>query len=273
MNTWKRLARAVDEAEECFDAGELERACAILDEALERVDVEPFASDELDSWIDALRLRAELHAEFEEDDEAFACLDRVRGFDACDLASELLRARLHVARSEVNEAATVVDGFVDVPEELACEVLQLRGELAEHAGDTALADRLFAEAHALHPEGHVIPVRLDEDEVAQFAEQVLAELPDTVRDALDNVMITLQDHPDPGPAAMGDALLGFYEGHTLMERDAAFLPDRIRLYQRNIERSGATRDEVFEQLRITLLHEIGHHLGLDEDDLDRLGLG
>ena len=69
-------------------------------------------------------------------------------------------------------------------------------------------------------------------------------------------------------------LLGLYHGTPLTERSVEFagaLPDRITIYQRNIERICRSRREIVEEIRTTVLHEIGHHFGLDEDDLFDVG--
>ena len=69
-------------------------------------------------------------------------------------------------------------------------------------------------------------------------------------------------------------LLGLYCGQPLTDRSVSQpvrWPDRILLYQRNVERICRTRAEVVEQVRITVLHELGHHFGLEEDDLEELG--
>ena len=69
-------------------------------------------------------------------------------------------------------------------------------------------------------------------------------------------------------------LLGLYHGVPLTERsieEASFGPDRITIYQRSIEAICESREDVIEQVRTTVLHEIGHHFGLDEDDLEELG--
>ena len=71
-------------------------------------------------------------------------------------------------------------------------------------------------------------------------------------------------------------LLGFYEGVPLTEQSLdhpPMLPDRIILYRRNIERTCNGREEIIAEIRDTVLHEIGHHFGLDEDDLEDLGYG
>ena len=70
-----------------------------------------------------------------------------------------------------------------------------------------------------------------------------------------------------------DGLLGLYTGVSRLERgdDLPFLPDKITLFQRPIEKICGSRDEVVEEVRKTLLHEVGHYLGMDEEYLHRLG--
>ena len=79
---------------------------------------------------------------------------------------------------------------------------------------------------------------------------------------------------DP-PASPLD-LLGSFSGHSLMERSTenpwSMLPHTIVIYRRNLERQAINRDELIHQLRITLFHEIGHFLGLSEEDLEDRGL-
>ena len=72
-----------------------------------------------------------------------------------------------------------------------------------------------------------------------------------------------------------DSLLGLYNGVPLVERDSIGppLPDRIILYRRSILRRCNTAEQVVEEVRTTLWHEVGHYLGLSEADLHRLGYG
>lgn len=102
-----------------------------------------------------------------------------------------------------------------------------------------------------------------------------ADLPEQVVARLENLDIIVEDIP--GPEADGAAdegtLLGLYVGVPLTERygDGPAMPDCIYIYRRPILAMCATADEVEAEIRTTLLHEIGHYLGLDESDLDRLG--
>ena len=72
-----------------------------------------------------------------------------------------------------------------------------------------------------------------------------------------------------------DVLFGLYTGVPLTEREGGIpdLPDRISIYRQPILRSCATRNQVVEEIRVTLWHEVGHYLGLGEEDLHRLGYG
>jgi predicted Zn-dependent protease with MMP-like domain len=122
-------------------------------------------------------------------------------------------------------------------------------------------------------------VEVSRAEFEAMVGRVVATLPEQFAAALDEVRIEVRDRPtselltDMGMAE-DELLLGLYQGVPLTERSVdgpPTLPPVIHLYQEDIEDASADRDELTEQVRITLLHEIGHHFGLDEDDLERLG--
>lgn len=97
---------------------------------------------------------------------------------------------------------------------------------------------------------------------------------------LERVAIVVEVEPSPdhlsdSAMTIEDDLLGLYQGIPLIDRDSAYslvIPDRITLFVGPLERTSASRMELEEQIRITILHELGHHLGFDEDGLDSLGL-
>ena len=119
------------------------------------------------------------------------------------------------------------------------------------------------------------------DEFEGLVQQAYWELPASVRDSLDNLDILVEDFPGPEAADAddphdhyhGDALLGLYVGVPLIDRYAAdpMMPDRIYIYRLPILDICDTHADVVREVRTTLLHEIGHFLGLNEQDLDRLG--
>ncbi|HEY3244268.1 MAG TPA: metallopeptidase family protein [Phycisphaerae bacterium] len=124
-------------------------------------------------------------------------------------------------------------------------------------------------------------VKLAPKQFEALIERAVASIPPEFREYLDNVSIVIEPRPDHRTARrMGiddpRELLGLYHGTPLTERSveqSGQLPDRISLYQENIERACRSQDEVVEQVRATILHEIGHFFGLDEDDLDEVGYG
>ena len=85
---------------------------------------------------------------------------------------------------------------------------------------------------------------------------------------MDNVWVVVEER------SRGDDLLGLYEGVPLTEREAyggMVLPDRITIYRRPICEMCETEDEVVETVRDTVIHEVAHHFGIDDDRLDELG--
>ncbi len=110
--------------------------------------------------------------------------------------------------------------------------------------------------------------------------QALKELPDPVQAMLDNVAVIVQDEPTDEQLrdTAGDddgELFGLYQGIPLAQRDSNYslvTPDRITVFQGPLERAFATREEIREQVRVTVLHELAHHLGFDEDQLEGMGL-
>jgi len=98
--------------------------------------------------------------------------------------------------------------------------------------------------------------------------RALASLPPGLREAVRNVEIAVEDeHPDDPD------LFGLYEGVPLPERGdwAGALPDRIRIFRKPLVESFPDDRELEEEIRITVLHELAHYFGLDEDRLDELG--
>ena len=114
-----------------------------------------------------------------------------------------------------------------------------------------------------------------------LVERALADLPAEFQHRLEELSVDVQDEPAPQTVRALDlddpgSLLGLYHGEPLTDRSVTQpvgWPDRIIIYQRNIERVCRNKSEIIEQVRTTVLHELGHHFGLDEDELDDLGYG
>jgi predicted Zn-dependent protease with MMP-like domain len=113
----------------------------------------------------------------------------------------------------------------------------------------------------------------------KLVERALEGLPPELSRLLDNVAIVVDDWPDYSTplvsGGQGETLYGLYEGVPLTERGAGyygFLPDKITIFRGPLERDFATR-ELEEQVRITVVHEIAHYFGFDEERLEELGWG
>jgi predicted Zn-dependent protease with MMP-like domain len=157
---------------------------------------------------------------------------------------------------------------------------QLHGLLAERAGNDGTALTAFAQARRLDPERYPDPYEMDEDEFLAVAQGVVAELEPPVRQVLEETSFFVQ--PFPAEELLRDAdppldpmILGLFVGRSLLERsvtDVGDLPNTMYLFQRNLERVVTSREELEEEIRITVLHEIGHHLGWGEEELEARGL-
>ena len=108
--------------------------------------------------------------------------------------------------------------------------------------------------------------------------QALSDLPEDVRHSIQNVDVVVDDVASINQIAgtgIENAmdLLGLYEGIPLTERYGydMVLPDKVTLFQKPIESICDTQEQMAEEISKTLIHEIAHHFGLDDDHLDRLG--
>jgi predicted Zn-dependent protease with MMP-like domain len=132
--------------------------------------------------------------------------------------------------------------------------------------------RLDLAAASSSPDG---PLTISEDDVEQIALQTLAELPPQIREKLEHVPILIDDVPSEALVADGvdPRLLGLFQG-TPMPDDGALAPTitNILLFRTNLARACVDADHLAEEIRITVLHETAHYFGLDEADLEALGL-
>ena len=103
----------------------------------------------------------------------------------------------------------------------------------------------------------------------RVVDQVLEELPDWVLERIDNLVVVVEEHPPSDD----EHLLGIYEGLALSERGSysGALPDRIVIYRRPHLELGLDEEELRKEIRKTVLHEIAHHLGIDDARLAELG--
>ncbi|MFI2565239.1 metallopeptidase family protein [Paenarthrobacter sp. NPDC018779] len=125
---------------------------------------------------------------------------------------------------------------------------------------------------------HGAPFEMSPEEFEAAVSDALQLIPPKAASAMDNVAIFIEDDYTPQPGEDPDTvLLGLYEGVPLTERDswweAGSLPDRITIFRQPILDICTTREEVIDEVAITVVHEIAHHFGIDDDRLHELGWG
>ncbi len=116
---------------------------------------------------------------------------------------------------------------------------------------------------------------MDRDRFRKLVSEALDALPEEFRARVRNVAVVVEDYPaDVGPPESvpenQDLLMGVFEGTPLTQKGSMLLeagPDRVVLYQRNIEAVCDNDEDIREEIRLTVLHELGHYFGLEEDDL------
>ena len=123
------------------------------------------------------------------------------------------------------------------------------------------------------------PVNLDARDVEQFdaiVRETIDAMPEWVHEALENIEILIFDEPEEelGPDARD--LLGLYTGVALPDRGADYageLPDVIYIFRRPHLELELPPDELRDEIAATLIHEVAHYFGIDDDQLDELGWG
>ena len=120
---------------------------------------------------------------------------------------------------------------------------------------------------------------MEHSQFERLVRQALDAIPKEIRAYLHNVDVVVEDWP--AKAQLGGLvieeshyLLGLYEGVPLTERDdyGMVLPDKITLFQRSIEAICSSNEEIVEEVRNTVIHEVAHHFGIDDARLEELGV-
>jgi len=152
--------------------------------------------------------------------------------------------------------------------------------LAWREGRADVAAILFDRAHEKEPDRWLRPIMLPDEELGVLVESMLRAYPEPVRQALDDVAIIVEDFPTEALLLAQDPpldplTLGLFEGVPLPDQSAFVgepMVNHIFLFARNIALIASNREKLIEELEVTLKHEIGHYLGLDEDEIASRGL-
>ena len=152
------------------------------------------------------------------------------------------------------------------------------GLVLERLDEDPAAAEAFRAANTRDAEHYPLPMPMDEAVFRRAAAEAIENLPRSIRELVEHVPVLVRDFPDAELVEednVSPQILGLFSGVprteaavTAQARDV----DRVFLFKRNLEKVCRTHAELVEQIQITVKHEIGHYLGLDEDDLERLGL-
>jgi predicted Zn-dependent protease with MMP-like domain len=266
----------LDEALDALEGGDAETALAAARRGVAeaRRGAPPELSADL-RWVEGAAL-VELGAAA----EAVTALDAALALDPDHLDARLERARALFELTRYAEAAEALGPLLEAAPDEA-DVQHLAGLVAERRGDGGAAERHLARARKLDPEAYPRPIRRSRDDFDARVEAALARIPEQVRRYLANVVITVEDLPEDEELRAGDpplspTILGLFRGAPWGEKSSmdpwSHFPSAIVLYQRNLERFARSEAELEEEIGVTLVHEVGHFLGLDEEELWARGL-
>jgi predicted Zn-dependent protease with MMP-like domain len=224
-------------------------------------------------------LQAVLRLELGEPAQALVGLDACAGAVEDELLHAFYRglALFDLARFEEAETALVAAMDLD-PGTVRHQLAHVREYLGRH--EEAAQD--YAAAHARNPDEFPLPLRISRSEFEAAVLRASRQLPEPLREKLDEVPIVVEDLPprvlfsQSQGDSLGPDLLGLFVGCNVREEsvfEVPGIPPAIYIYQRNLERACRSREQLIAEIRITLYHELGHYLGLDEDELHERDLG
>ncbi len=181
---------------------------------------------------------------------------------------------------------------VEEAEKLFREIVQEEPEAApplyglaqclEFLGDLEQAEKLYERTHGLDPEGFPLPIRMKREAFERVVHEAADHLPEDIRQHLETIALVVEDLPtreillsESDEEPITPTVLGLFVGPSLKDRSVftpVTMPATIFIYQRNLERFCQTREELIQEIRLTLFHEVGHYLGLSEEELEERGL-
>ncbi len=265
------LDELLDHAELALENGDLQTALEGCQRALDSFPRNP----------DALFLMAECYREIDHVDQALDAYRRCVLIDSHYSAAWSGLGLMHLVLRQTEEANRSFNRAIR-EDPSNPEPWWGRAMLRERRHDFDGADRDLARAARLDPEGYPYPAALADNEVEQIVQSAIADLHPALQEYLGNVAILLDEVPSDDileqydPPVLPGELLGYFNGASLIERSFdnpwSNLPSAIMLFRRNLQRYATNKEQLVDELRTTFLHEVGHFLGLQEEDLAERGL-
>jgi predicted Zn-dependent protease with MMP-like domain/Flp pilus assembly protein TadD len=263
--------------EPIFLAAQLQAAEGNLEEALTLCERALDCAEEEEEFLDTLLLKAELELGIDDPDAAAETLAELPPVDLPEAGFHIRAGGCLLELDQIDDAerhflaaARLDPGLADAHHGL--------GMVAEARGDDKAKIEHFQTVRTLDLKEPAPPWSVTPERLEERVEAALAELPARARKLLENVPIVVEDYPSA--TLVGDGvdprLLGLFSGvpypeQSTLSGQAPHL-ECVMLFKRNLERDARTSEEVEQEIRITLLHETGHFFGMDEADLEEVGL-
>jgi predicted Zn-dependent protease with MMP-like domain len=193
--------------------------------------------------------------------------------DDAELALDL--SELALAAEDPQAAIRWLDAARTLDPASEADALHVLGRVLASTDDRAGMIAAWQKVRALDAKVPKGPLSISDDEVEQIAMDTLALLPQNIRTKLERVPILIDSAPSEELVADGldPRMLGLFQGTPMPETgNAAPAITNIVLFKTNLERFAQNEDHLAEEIRITVLHETAHYFGLDEEDLEALGL-
>lgn len=253
------------------EMGDELRGLELLEQARRHLDDDPRALAELEL------LRGLALAHLQDFTGALRALEEAQALDPENPEAPLEAASVLIEMLRLEDAEEALRRSLELGGDDA-RAYQLLAFVLDYTGRREAAEREYRRAAERDPQLPARPVRMDEEEFDRVVEAALSRVPERFARHLENVEISVQNFPDREFCRRHDCgpmTLGLYVGTplTLRENGNQALPDRIVLFQRSLESACSDREELIRETAITLKHEIGHFLGMEEDELHDAGHG
>lgn len=269
------MAEYVDDLQAMLDAadamlveGEIEQAFVLLDKLAVNYPESP----------DVALMLGDAEFDYGNPEAALDEYDRAVEQDPGWAAAYSARSNCLVELGRLDEADNDVELALEIDSRTA-QAHYVRAVLMELESRDKEADESYRTASRLAPNTYRIPVRVTRRSFDRAVRSAVKLLPRRFRDRMEGVEIYVKDLPEPvdhPDARLSPLVMGAFNGFAITERTESDawtqVPPRIHLYQKNIERVCSSREDLVREIKITLLHEVGHFFGLDEGDLARINL-
>ncbi len=188
-------------------------------------------------------------------------------------------AGLHLELGQLQQASERIERAFDL-DGMDAEANYAFAVLCEIEGELGTAARFYRAARELEPDRFFLPTRVSMDGFEAMASEAVRDLPEKVSAFIGDVPIIIEDLPERdgsgrfvngAPLLLGECIGDHREQAGALD-PVTCTPPRIMLYKLNLERACADEEELAEQIRITVLHELLHYLGLDESEVASRGL-